>query len=73
MYAWDGALMGAFPSLWRYTMGKKYDAYAQAAQAETASNARWQLDPSAQNEADAKQNETIAQATFDEFLDDPEN
>jgi len=54
-------------------MGKKYDAYAQAAQAETASNARWQLDPSAQNEADAKQNETIAQATFDEFLDDPEN
>jgi len=28
---------------------------------------------SAQNEADAKQNETIAQATFDEFLDDPEN
>lgn len=54
-------------------MGKKYDAYEQAAQAENDSKARWILDPTPQNETDAKQAEAIANATFDDFLDDPAN
>jgi len=53
-------------------MGKKYDAYEQAAKAETASNARWQLDPNEQNETDARQAEINANTLFNEFLDDPE-
>lgn len=52
-------------------MGKKYDAYEKAAEAETQAKARWILEPTPQNEADAKQAEIIANTTFNEMLEDP--
>lgn len=60
-------------------MGKKYDAYAKAAQAERQANNRWQAETVGgdeqairQAQADAAQNHQIAQALFDEFLEDPQ-
>jgi len=52
-------------------MGKKYDAYQKAAQAEAASAARWNNDPTDQNERDTQQAEAIANATWVEFTEDP--
>lgn len=54
-------------------MGKKYDAYEKARNAEIASKARHLLDPTDQNRRDAEQAERAAQDTFDQFLKDPEN
>lgn len=52
-------------------MGKKYEAYEKAREAEVLSKARYLLDPNDQNRADAKQAEEIANVTFQEMLDDP--
>lgn len=54
-------------------MGKKYDAYEKAREAEVLSKARHLLDPSPQTKADAVNAERIADATFEEMLGDPEN
>lgn len=54
-------------------VGKNYDAYEQARQAEIDAKARWQLEPSAQTETDARQAEAIANVVFNEFLEDPES
>ncbi len=60
-------------------MGKKYDAYAKAAQAEKQSLTRRKAemiggDESAirQATADAQQNHEIAKATFEEWIEDPQ-
>ncbi len=60
-------------------MGKKYDAYAQAAQAERQSSNRLAAERVGGDEAsiyqaqvDAKQNHDIAMATFDEWIEDPQ-
>jgi len=53
-------------------MGKKYDDYAKAVQAETDAKARWQLDPTQENETNAAQAEAISNALFNEMLEDPE-
>lgn len=65
-------------SIEEWEMGKKYDAYAKAAQAERQANTRLQAemiggDEKAiyQAQCDAKQNHDIALATFDEFTEDP--
>lgn len=52
-------------------MGKKYDAYEQAQQAEQ--DAKWEAitNPTPETLTNAKQNEVIANTTFDEFLEDP--
>lgn len=53
-------------------MGKKYEAYEKAREAEVQSKARWQLDPTDQNRRDAQQAELAAEDTFLQMLDDPE-
>jgi len=53
-------------------MGKKYDAYEKAVQAENASKARWILEPTDQNRRDAEQAERAANDTFQQMLEDPE-
>lgn len=53
-------------------MGKKYDAYEKAAQAETDAKARWILEPTPENETNARQAEIIANTTFNEMLEDPQ-
>jgi hypothetical protein len=59
-------------------MGKKYDAYAKAAQAERQSLTRYQAESVGgdaeavrQAQTDAAQNHEIAKATFDEWTEDP--
>lgn len=54
-------------------MGKNYDAYEKAVEAEMQSKARWQLDPTDQNQRDAEQAERAAVDTFNRMLEDPEN
>ena len=54
-------------------MGKKYDAYEKAREAEVQSKARFLLEPTDQNRRDAEQAERAANDTFNQMLDDPEN
>lgn len=53
-------------------MGKKYDAYEKAREAEVQTKARFLLEPTDQNRRDAEQAERAANDTFDEMLNDPE-
>lgn len=57
-------------------MGKKYDAYAKAAQAETSSMARAAVEDaqggvSEQTSRDLQQNNAIANVLFNEMIEDP--
>lgn len=52
-------------------MGKKYDAYEQAARAESEAKARYQQDPSPQNEAEARQAEINSNFLWGEVSEDP--
>lgn len=56
-----------------HEVGKNYDAYEAARQAEVDAKARWLVEPSAESESNAKQAEAIANAVFNEFLEDPES
>lgn len=60
-------------------MGKKYDAYAKAAQAETAARVRLEAEKVGQDQqaiqqasTDLKQANAIANTLFGEMLDDPQ-
>jgi len=53
-------------------MGKKYEAYEKAREAEVQSKARFLLEPTDQNRRDAQQAELAANDTFDQMLQDPE-
>lgn len=58
-------------------MGKKYDAYAQAAQAEQQSIDRYANGPTSgpefdQNSRDLQQNNAIANALWREVMEDPQ-
>lgn len=53
-------------------MGKKYDAYVTAAKAEGMAKARYDQNPTEQNERDARQAEEISNVVWNEFTEDPE-
>lgn len=52
-------------------MGKKYDAYQQAVQAETDAKARALIEPSKESQTNAEQAEINSNVLFNEMLDDP--
>lgn len=52
-------------------MGRKYDDYSKAAQAEGMAKQRYDQNPTPQNRADAEQAEAISNVLWDEFTEDP--
>ncbi len=53
-------------------MGKKYDAYEKAAQAERDAKATFVVEQTDETYVNAKQNEEIANALYVEMMHDPE-
>lgn len=53
-------------------MGKKYEAYEKAAQAENTSKWEAVIDPTPENLTNARQAELGANLTWNEFIEDPE-